>query len=129
MTSYLLDTHSLLWFMAGDEHLSRRAREIMEDVENSLLLSTASLWKIAIKVSLGKLPLNEPYETLIPRQLRQLGIDVVQPEIADYVAVTKLPFHHRDPFDRLIIAQALQRELPIVGRDLSFGAYGVQMQW
>jgi len=101
----------------------------MEDVENDLLLSTVSLWEIAIKVSLGKLPLNEPYETLIPRQLRQLGIGVVQPEITDYVAVTKLPFHHRDPFDRLIIAQALQRELPIVGRDSSFGAYGVQMEW
>ena len=82
----------------------------MEDTENKLLVSTVSLWEIAIKVSLGKLPLNEPYDTLIPRQLRQLGIDVVQPEIADYVGVTKLAFHHRDPFDRLIIAQALQRK-------------------
>lgn len=126
---YLLDTHSLLWFMAGDEHLSPRARAVMEDLENELLLSSASLWEMAIKVSLGKLPLNEPYETLIPRQLAELGIQVVEPDINDYVAVTVLPFHHRDPFDRMIVAQALRRNLPIIGRDANFGAYGVQMEW
>jgi PIN domain nuclease of toxin-antitoxin system len=91
MTRYLLETHSLLWFMAGDEHLSPRARAVMEDLENELLLSSASLWEIAIKVSLGKLPLKEPYETLIPRQLTELGIQVLEPEIDDYVAVTVLP--------------------------------------
>lgn len=126
---YLLDTHSLLWFMAGSPSLSTRAREIMEDLGNELLISTASLWEIAIKASLGKLPLNEPYETLIPRQLGDLGIRVLQPEIKDFVAITTLPFHHRDPFDRLILAQAIQRNLPIVGRDANFHAYDVQIEW
>jgi len=126
---YLLDAHSLLWFMAGDDRLGPRARAVMENLENELLLSSVSLWEIAIKVSLGKLPLKEPFETLIPRQLDELGIQVVEPEIDDYVAVTVLPFHHRDPFDRMIVAQALQRKLSIIGRDASFGAYGVPMEW
>lgn len=115
--------------MAGDLQLSERARHLMEDLDNELVVSAASLWEIAIKVSIGKLPLGEPYETLIPRQLDELRIGVLELALGDFVEVSKLPFHHRDPFDRLIIAQARQRGLPLIGRDSNFGAYGLELEW
>lgn len=126
---YLLDTHSLLWFIAGDPRLSERARALIEDLDNELALSAASLWEIAVKVSLGKLPLGEPYETLIPRQLNELGVHVLDLALSDCVEVSKLPFHNRDPFDRMIIAQAKLRGLPVIGRDSNFVAYDIQMEW
>lgn len=127
----LLDTHAFLWLIAGDTSLSPRARETIENPDSEPLLSVASLWEMAIKVSLGKLFLNFdlPFADAIGGQLRNNGTGLLPLDIAHVGRVAVLPFHHRDPFDRLIIAQALVEELPIVGRDKSFDQYGVNRIW
>lgn len=125
----LLDTHTLLWFLGGDERLSPRAREIIEDGGNEALTSVASLWEIAIKHSLGRLELDRPFTELIPSQLEANAIGVLAMELRHVAAVATLPFHHRDPFDRLLVAQALVEDLPIIGRDEVFDSYGVKRIW
>ena len=127
----LLDTHAFLWLIAGDASLSPKARDIIEAADNEPLLSAASLWEMAIKVSLGKLTLNfeEPFAEAIGGQLRKNGVTVLPLDITHIGQVAVMPFHHRDPFDRLIAAQALVESLPIVGRDQAFDSYGVQRIW
>lgn len=102
----LLDTHTFLWFLADDPQLSPAARRLIEDGTNEILLSMASLWEIAIKVSLGKLTLGGAFATFIPDQLTLNAFGLLPIELAHVTAVAALPFHHRDPFDRLLIAQA-----------------------
>ena len=101
----LLDTHSFLWFIGGSARLSDNARSQIEDEANLLFLSVASLWEMAIKISLGKLTLAEPFEVLIPRQIDTNGIQVLKIDVKHLAALVILPFHHRDPFDRLFAAQ------------------------
>lgn len=125
----LLDTHSFLWFIAGSASLSPTAWTLIEDADNQPLLSMASLWEMAIKLSIGKLSLGEPFETLIPEQMQLNGIELVQIEMAHVVVVAKLPFHHRDPFDRLLIAQAMVKQIPIVSGDPAFDPYSVKLLW
>jgi PIN domain nuclease of toxin-antitoxin system len=125
----LLDTHSFLWFLAGDERLSHHARQIMADFENELLLSIGSLWEIAIKASLGKLELFAPFEELFPQQLQVHEIELLQIHISHLSQMMTLPFHHRDPFDRLIIAQGLYEGLPVITVDPAFRAYSVTVIW
>lgn len=125
----LLDTHSFLWFIAGDERLSVRAKEAIADLENEVLLSVASLWEMAIKVNIGKLKLPQPYGALIREQLALNEMGVLRTKLSHFAAYADLPLQHRDPFDRLIIAQALVEELPIVGRDEEFEKYDVEMMW
>ena len=125
----LLDTHSFLWFISGHAKLSVVARELIEDAENQPLLSTASLWEMAIKLSIGKLSLSQPFEELIPEQMKVNGIGLLPIEITHLAAITQLPFHHRDPFDRLLIAQAMVEEIPIVGTDSNFDEYEVKRLW
>ena len=125
----LLDTHSLLWFLSGDEKLSATAQQVMIDFENELVLSIASLWEIAIKVSLGKLEIAEPFEELFPSQLREHEIELLHITFPHLFHVVSLPFHHRDPFDRLIIAQSLAEELPVITADPAFQVYGVTIIW
>jgi len=126
---YLLDTHTLLWFLAGDRQLSGRARQLIEDPNNEIFLSIASLWEIAIKVNLEKLTLGKPFEELFPEQLHFNSIEILPITVDSLIKLIVLPLHHRDPFDRLIIAQALVEGLPIIGRDTAFDAYGVSRQW
>ncbi len=102
----LLDTHAFLWFISGNASLSNKARAIIEDETNRVFLSTASLWEIAIKISLGKLALSEPFEVLIPEQLSSNGIDLLDLSISHTARIVMLPFHHRDLFDRLLAVQA-----------------------
>lgn len=125
----LLDTHSLLWFIDGSARLSPTARMLIEDADNQPFLSMASLWEIAIKLSIGKLSLGQPFDMLIPEQMRLNGIELLQIEMAHVMAVAKLPFHHRDPFDRLLIAQAMVEQIPIVSGDPASDAYGIKRLW
>jgi PIN domain nuclease of toxin-antitoxin system len=125
----LLDTHSVLWFLTGNEKLSTTAQEVMIDFENELVLSIASLWEIAIKVSLGKLELERPFEELFPSQLREHEIELLHMMVPHLVKVASLPFHHRDPFDRVIIAQSLAEGLPVITADPAFRSYGVTIIW
>ena len=125
----LLDTHAFLWFIAGSNELSDKARELIEDENNRVFLSAASLWEMAIKVSLEKLTLSESFETLIPEQLALNGVEILGITVAHTTQVANLPFHHRDPFDRLIIAQALEEQMPVISADGAFDEYGVTRIW
>lgn len=125
----LLDTNSFLWFISGSDRLSVDAKNFIADMQNQLVLSAASLWEIAIKISLGKLDLLQPYGQLIPQQLEENDIAVLPLEIGHLNKVIDLPFHHRDPFDRLIIAQALAEGIPVVTSDAVFSQYAVKLIW
>jgi PIN domain nuclease of toxin-antitoxin system len=126
---YLLDTHAFLWFINDDGALSVTARALIEDSESVIYLRIASLWEIAIKVSLGKLELPSPFADFITGQLNEnnIGLAAIKTEYLGLVAT--LPFHHRDPFDRLIIAQSLHDRLPVIGKDEIFDTYGVKRHW
>ena len=125
----LLDTHAFLWFIASDPRLSSQAQSLIQTPTNRRLLSMASLWEMAIKVSLGKLTLAQPFDQLIPRQLQLNQIEVLAIGLPHVAAVVAMPFHHRDPFDRLMAAQCLIEDLPIVSSDPVFDAYSVRRVW
>ncbi|MEM7133492.1 MAG: type II toxin-antitoxin system VapC family toxin [Chloroflexota bacterium] len=125
----LLDTHSFLWFIEGDKRMSNTAQELIADDENDVFLSIASLWEIAIKANLGKLTLAKPFDKLIPEQLRDNSIQLVNISLDDLNEQVILERHHRDPFDRSIIAQAISKNLPIVSRDPEFKKYDVRILW
>lgn len=125
----LLDTHTLLWFVSGDTRLSADARAIMDDPENDVLVSIASLWEVVIKVGVGKLELDMPVEQFVVDQVSRNQFTVLPIELSHLVTVSTLPLHHRDPFDRLLAAQALSEGVPVVGTDPTFDAYDVQTIW
>lgn len=128
--TFILDTQAFLWFIAGDRRLRARAREVIADPANDLWLSSGSLWEIAIKISLGKLSLTRPYADLIPSELEAQSIQVLQIEHRHLVRLLELPLRdHRDPFDRLIAAQALAEGVPVVSPDPAFRGYGVELIW
>lgn len=124
----LLDTHAFLWFVAGDQRLSTRARQTMETADAELFLSAASIWEMAIKSSLGRLKLPLPLDEYIAEKLTQ-GFRVLPIDWTHAAAVEKMPYYHRDPFDRLLIAQAAAEDLPLVSGDPEFGAYKVKLIW
>ena len=126
---YLLDTHTLLWFLTNDKKLRDRARQLVESSSNESFLSIVSLWEIAIKTRLGKLDLVEPFEQMFPEQLHLNRIEILAITVDNLTKLTTLPLHHRDPFDRLIIAQGLVEGLPIIGVDTIFDAYGIKREW
>lgn len=125
----LLDAHALLWYLTGSSHLSTNARSIIQDRANTLFVSPATLGEIGIKNSLGKLTLPEPFEQLFPALLDRDGILLLPILVPHLHQHRHLPFHHSDPFDRLIIAQALVEDLTIISRDTAFPAYGVKLLW
>ena len=125
----LLDTHTFLWFIEGSLNLSDGARNLIEDQANQRFLSVASLWEMSIKVSIGKLELGMTFTELVKREVYGNAIELleIQPEHLDELA--KLPFHHKDPFDRLMIAQSLAEGIPIVTKDAAFRSYPVSLLW
>lgn len=125
----LLDTHAFLWFVSDDPRLSDTARSLIEADDSQPFISMASLWEISIKISLGKLELEQPYATFIPRQLALNGIGILNFSLEHTAAIAALPFHHRDPFDRLIAVQAKIEEMPLVSADGTFDLYGVKRVW
>ena len=125
----MLDTHALLWFVLGDKQLSLAARQLIENSASFKFVSPTSYWEIAIKISIGKYALNEPYETFFDRAIRQNGFQILPIEPRHTVALTTLPYHHRDPFDRLMIAQAMIERQTIVSADTALDAYPIQRLW
>ena len=125
----LLDTHAFLWFIMGSANLSLNARILIENPANERLLSVASLWEIAIKTSLGKLILSATFDELIPAQLKLNGIELLNINVDHISTLSTLAFHHRDPFDRLLIAQAMVEQMPIVSGDPVLDAYSVHRLW
>lgn len=127
--TYLLDTHTFLWFINDDPALSATAKALIEGTENVIYLSIASIWEIAIKVSLDKLAVPSPFTDFIDEQLHENSIVLLEIKTEHTGVVATLPFHHRDPFDRLIIAQSLYEKLPIISKDAIFDTYGIKRHW
>jgi PIN domain nuclease of toxin-antitoxin system len=127
--SVLLDTHTFLWYSAADPQLSSTARDVLLDPAEAKLLSMASVWEMAVKTSIGKLPMAIPFPQMIAAGLTNAQCSLLFIELAHLAQVATLPLHHRDPFDRLLIAQAIVEGLPIVSRDSTFDAYGVKRLW
>jgi PIN domain nuclease of toxin-antitoxin system len=125
----LLDTHTLLWFFWDDPQLSAPAKTAIEDPGNRKLVSVASCWEIAIKVAVRKLDLGEPSRTFLSREIARNNFDLLPITLHHATGVETLPFHHRDPFDRLLIAQALAEGVPVVSSDAAFDLYGVTRIW
>jgi PIN domain nuclease of toxin-antitoxin system len=123
----LLDTHAVSWFMLGDEKLSHSAGRLIVDPVNDCLVSPASHWEIAIKISLRKYRIKDDFEKLWSEVLRRFHVLTIEPRHTARLLST--PFHHRDPFDRLLAAQALAEQIPIASGDAEFDAYGVQRLW
>jgi PIN domain nuclease of toxin-antitoxin system len=123
----LVDTHVLLWSAVDPSRIGGETRASMEDGANELFASVVSAWEIAIKQSLGKLDLPRPAERWLPEMLRRTGYQIAEPSLEAALRVRGLPWHHRDPFDRLLIAHALQDGYTIVTHDDAFAAYGVPL--
>jgi PIN domain nuclease of toxin-antitoxin system len=125
----LLDTHCWLWWIAQPEKLNEVARREIIDTKNDVYLSAASSWEIAIKYSLGKLVLPEPPEDFVPKRLARDAIFPLPVQHLHALHVCKLPYHHKDPFDRLIISQAMIEGIPIMTVDRQFESYDVKLIW
>lgn len=121
----LLDTHTALWWLDGDERVGEQARGALVDPANEILLSAAVVWEVAIKRSLGKLRAPAGFAAAI----HGAGAVPLPVTAAHAEAVEQLPWHHRDPFDRLLVAQALAEDAALVSRDEQFGAYGLRLVW
>jgi len=124
----LIDTHTFLWFIDDSPQLSVDAKNLLES-ETDIILSVASLWEIAIKVSIGKLRLPDAYDKFIPDQVAANDIEVLPISLGHLSVVATLPFHHREPFDRLIIAQGMVEKMEIISVDGVFDAYPIKRLW
>ena len=125
----LLDTHTFLWWITDDPRLSKKARETINDGHNELYLSAASGWEMAIKARLGKLQLPDSLERFVPEQLAINGIEGLPVQMRHALHVQVLPDYHRDPFDRLLVAQAQLEDIPILTRDPYIARYQVKTVW
>jgi PIN domain nuclease of toxin-antitoxin system len=125
----LLDTHALLWLLTDDKRLSETAKNTFLDQENSLFFSMTSLWEICIKMSLGKLSLKRGWLKTIQDEMKVNAIHWLPIEIRHCTELTKLPFHHRDPFDRMLIAQAMAEDMLLLSRDIRLSDYEITRVW
>ena len=127
--TYLLDTHVLLWLLTDPDQLGKKAREVIENSENQLLWSAASFWEITVKISLGKLTLELDWVTTLELEKKRLRIRDLPILWQHCQAQLNLPWHHRDPFDRLLICQALSEQATLITRDQSIRRYKVKTLW
>lgn len=125
----LIDTHTFLWLALDDSKLSRAVLPVVSDPANTLVFSMASAWELAIKAGRGKLQLRITLEELIIDAPNRLLLESLQIAPAHLVAVARLPEHHKDPFDRLLVAQAQVEGLPLISADAVLDAYGIRRMW
>lgn len=125
----LVDTHALIWYVDQDHLLSQPAHAAITDPSNELLLSAASVWEIAIKVGMGKLTLSGPFRAWMQKAQADLGTTLLPITVEHADEQTRLPNHHRDPFDRMLLAQAIIEQLTPVSTDTTFDQYGVTRVW
>ena len=123
----LIDSHTFLWSTREEHRLSSRARDIMEDSTNQLCLSIATAWELALK--LDKLRLLDQFEVLMSRAINELGMTILAIEMRHIIQSGRLPYHHRDPFDRILVAQAILEGIPILTGDSRIAQYPVQVLW
>ena len=126
--NYLLDTHTLIWFMNGNDNLSKNAKNAIEDGESTNYVSIISIWEMSIKVSKDKLYLKNPFSNII-KDLKKNDFILLDIKIEDTLTLTTLPFIHKDPFDRLIISQAINNDFTLISRDEYFKDYAVKLLW
>lgn len=125
----LLDTNAFLYSIVDSPALSRRARSLVESLEYELLLSIASVWEMAIKVSIGKLALAQPLDQLVARQLEVARITLLPVTVGHAAAMSALPFFHRDPFDRMLVAQCVVEGIPLISSDATLDQYPIERLW
>jgi PIN domain nuclease of toxin-antitoxin system len=125
----LIDTHVFIWWTSDSQKLSPRVYNLLTNPNTEALLSIVSIWEMQIKLSLGKLQLKVSLPELVEDEIRRNRIELLQLDISHIYALSSLPQHHRDPFDRLLIAQSMSEGLEIVSVDENFDAYGVQRFW
>jgi PIN domain nuclease of toxin-antitoxin system len=124
----LLDTHTLIWFIEGDDRISTRAKDLVDDISNNCYVSIVSIWEMSIKWSQNKIKLSQAPSSLQER-LDNLRIKLLPIIIEDFEMLETLPLYHRDPFDRLLISQAISRDLTIVSKDPFFAQYPCKTLW
>jgi PIN domain nuclease of toxin-antitoxin system len=129
MRSVLLDTHVFLWLQADRARVKPSVMTLLDDAETGVLLSAASAWEIAVKFALGRLPLPEPPATYVPDRMQRSAIEPAPIEVAHAVRVSTLPPHHRDPFDRMLVAQASVLGVPLVTADAKLAPYEIELIW
>ena len=125
----LLDTHAFLWFILDDARLSPNAAKAISDPVNVVEISPAVYWELAVKISVGKYKLNEPYQSFVEGEIAANRFHVLPIEPRHTAALIGLPFHHRDPFDRLLVAQAISERIAVVSADSMLDSYGVSRIW
>ncbi|BAI91890.1 type II toxin-antitoxin system VapC family toxin [Arthrospira platensis NCB002] len=125
----LLDTHTVLWFFMGNSRLSDKVRDLVEDGHNHKLISVATVWEMSIKQSQNKLTLEKTASDYIEEKIRLDDFELLPIQLNHLRILSSLPFYHKDPFDRLLIAQAMQENIPILSKDMAFYAYPIQRIW
>jgi PIN domain nuclease of toxin-antitoxin system len=125
----LLDTHTLLWFLSGDPRLSAKAKNLIDDAHNEQFVSIVNLWEITIKHSLGRLALPVPLPDLLAFPATTPQFQLLPIQAAHLLTLDGLPHHHKDPFDRLLVAQAITENIPLISIGVALDAYGVQRFW
>jgi len=126
---YLLDTHTLLWIVTNDPRLSKKAKSLYLNSENLIFFSITSLWELTIKISLKKLSIDEPLNEFIQIHIKGNDIKFLNIQVPHILLLENLPYHHRDPFDRLIIAQSIHEDITILSSDKIFDLYPIKRVW
>jgi PIN domain nuclease of toxin-antitoxin system len=124
----LIDTHTYIWFAHGSRKISTKARDIISNYDNKIFISSASIWEMAIKYSLGKLQLQKPFHRII-EDLNFNYIEILPINFEHSLKVTKLDFIHKDPFDRILVAQSMIENMPIISKDIMLDKYGITRIW
>jgi PIN domain nuclease of toxin-antitoxin system len=125
----LLDTHAFIWYVTDNPRLSANVKLLIEDENNEKLVSIASIWEMAIKHSIGRLNFSRPFMEFVRQQLSVSNIGLLEINLNHIEVVASLPLHHRDPFDRLIIAQSMAEQIPVLSVDAIFDAYAIARLW
>lgn len=126
--NYLLDTHALIWFLNGEEHLSEKSKKVIENPENSLFISIATIWELAIKISLGKFKFEQGFKKFL-ELIEENGFEVIPISLEHALRLSTLEFLHRDPFDRLIVVQAMTDNLTVITKDEYMEKYSISTLW
>ena len=126
---YLVDTHAFLWLVFDDPRISDRAVALLEDPNNELWMSFASIWEMSIKHSLGKLKFDQPFEEFVTEHVLGTQLDLLPIQMSHLLEVNQLPWHHRDPFDRILAAQCKAEGFTLISNDRAFEGYGLDFVW
>ncbi len=126
---YLIDTHTLLWIVTKNKKLSKKVKDIYLNSENQIFISLASLWEMAIKINLKKLSINEPLKDFVKNQIKSNDINILDIKTKHILLLENLPYYHKDPFDRLIISQSINEQIPLLSFDKVFDKYSIKRIW